>query len=138
MKTNMTMKSSTIVLVIIMVTALLGCTDSTQSQTPKVFHITQEEFSKVAAKEKATIIDVRTPGEVSQGYIKGATVFADVYDPSFKTRIAQLDKNKAYIVYCRSGSRSSSASEYMVSQGFMKVYNLQGGISSWKGETVRD
>lgn len=122
----------------VFLTGLVGCTQSSQSQSAKVFHITQEEFSKVAAQEKATIIDVRTPGEVSQGYIKGATVFADVYDPEFKNQIGKLDKNKAYIVYCRSGSRSTSASEYMVSQGFKKVYNLQGGISMWKGETVRN
>jgi phage shock protein E len=123
---------------VVFMTGMLGCTDTSQSQTGKVFHISREEFAKVAKKENATVIDVRTPGEVAQGYIKGATVFADVYGAEFKNTIEELDKNKAYIVYCRSGSRSASASEYMVSQGFKKVYNLQGGIDRWQGEIVKD
>jgi len=34
-------------------------------------------------------------------------------------------------VYCRSGGRSSSASQIMIEKGFTKVYNLRGGIIAW-------
>jgi rhodanese-related sulfurtransferase len=36
-------------------------------------------------------------------------------------------------VYCRSGVRSAKACQMMGSQGFEKLYNLDGGILEWTG-----
>jgi rhodanese-related sulfurtransferase len=116
---------------------LFGCTNSTQGQNAKFKNINQTEFATILAKEKAVIVDVRTPEEIAQGIIKGATVFADIKAATFAEQIAKLDKSKTYIIYCRSGARSSSAADYMVNQGFTKVYNLSGGIMNWTGETVK-
>ncbi len=76
-------------------------------------------------------LDVRTPGEVNQGKIKGAKV-ANVTAPEFISAINKLDKSKAYVVYCRSGSRSLMACSKMKKAGFEEVYNLRGGYMSWK------
>ena len=35
-----------------------------------------------------------------------------------------MDKNKDYIVYCRSGNRASIASSIMSTNGFLNVYSL--------------
>jgi rhodanese-related sulfurtransferase len=35
-------------------------------------------------------------------------------------------------VYCRSGGRSASAADVLKEKGFTKVYNLDGGITSWQ------
>jgi rhodanese-related sulfurtransferase len=94
-------------------------------------------FEKIRKKEKALIIDVRTPEEVSAGYIAGTTLFADIQSGDFEQKINVLDKSKAYIVYCRSGGRSARAADYMVKKGFSRVYNLTGGIQNWKGEIVK-
>ena len=115
---------------------LSSCTtDSDSSSTaiePKT--INEEEFNKLAKDSNTVIIDVRTPGEVSEGYISGATLFFDYNDANFESNIEKLDKSKGYIVYCRSGGRSSEAAEILTQKGIKKVYNLDGGISNWTGE----
>jgi rhodanese-related sulfurtransferase len=107
------------------------------AQVKTVNNIGQEEFLQLQKDKKVVVIDVRTPEETAQGVIKGAVVFADVNAPDFAAKIAALDTNKTYLVYCRSGARSSNAAQYMISKGFTKVYNLKGGISNWKGEIVK-
>lgn len=114
--------------------SLIGCAGNSNGQTGGGRHITQQEVSSILQQEKAVLIDVRTPGEVSESIIKGATVFADINGRDFEAQINKLDKSKTYIVYCRSGARSTSASEFMTGKGFTKVYNLKGGISNWTGE----
>jgi len=130
------MKNSIIVFAAILF-SLFGCTNSSQGQNPKFKNINPTEVTALLAKEKAIIIDVRTPGETSQGFIKGTTVFADINGATFAEKIAKLDKSKTYIIYCRSGARSSAAADYMASQGFTKLYNLSGGIMNWTGEIVK-
>lgn len=44
--------------------------------------------------------------------------------------IAQVPRQEPLIVYCRIGSRSAKAVEYLLSQGFKQVYNLEGGIEA--------
>ena len=75
-----------------------------------------------AAKD-ATVLDVRTPEEFTEGHVNGA-INLDYYDESFKGHLARLDKSKNYKLYCRSGNRSSKALEIMKSMGFKQVENL--------------
>jgi rhodanese-related sulfurtransferase len=109
------------------------------AEVPKatVQNISQEEFLKIQSQENTIVMDVRTAGEVAEGYIHGATVFADVTGNTFQNDIAALDKNKTYLVYCKSGARSSRAAQMMVDAGFTNVYNLNGGISNWSGPTAK-
>lgn len=108
-----------------------SCTSN--SQVANGFkNISQTEFQKLAKESNTIVIDVRTPGEVKEGYIDGAKLFIDYNSSSFESKIDKLDKSKSYVVYCRSGGRSARASELMAAKGF-KVYNLEGGISSWTG-----
>lgn len=113
----------------------VSCT-STNGQGKSFKNINTQEFKTFSKEKSVVIIDVRTAGEVKDGYIKGATLFLDV-NQDFKEKIKTLDKNKTYLVYCRSGARSSNASAMMIEAGFSKVYNLSGGILGWDGEVVR-
>lgn len=74
------------------------------------------------------LIDVRTPGEVAQGFVKGTDLFIDYNGQNFEAQIDALDKDKAYIVYCHSGNRSTQALNIMAKKGFNKLYELEGGI----------
>jgi adenylyltransferase/sulfurtransferase len=38
------------------------------------------------------------------------------------------------VVFCKAGTRSARALELLVSAGFKKVKNLQGGINAWAKE----
>ena len=77
------------------------------------------------------ILDVRTPEEFAEGYIENA-INIDFYAETFRNDINQLDKNKTYLIYCRSGRRSADALGIMAELGFTEVYNLLGGIIDWK------
>lgn len=97
-----------------------------------------EDISAEAFAEKLTdpdfvLIDVRTPGEFAEGHLKGA-LNINFNDPDFATTMNKMDKDKTYLVYCRSGARSNGAANVMLMQGFKTIYTLKGGLLSWKGE----
>lgn len=84
----------------------------------------------LAADPSVVVVDVRTPAEFNEGHISRA-VLADIKDPGFGDRIAQLDRSATYLVYCHSGNRSGQATAVMAALGFTSVNNLDGGISAW-------
>lgn len=93
-----------------------------------------EELKKIREEQPdAVVLDVRTPAEVRQGKIPGASTI-DMMDRQFTEKIENLDKNKTYLLYCRSGNRSAQACTYMAGKGFTHLYNLSGGISNWPYE----
>lgn len=95
-------------------------------------NITNETFkAKMQDSKQVIILDVRTIEEFQKGNITGAQNI-DVNQQSFKTAIKQLDKDKIYLVYCRSGMRSLKASHILCEAGFTKVYNLSNGYLGWK------
>lgn len=98
----------------------------------QVVQIDAEQLLADLQKKDVVLIDVRTPAEVSSGFIKGTSHFMDINDSDFSSKINALDKSKTYVVYCRSGARSNRAAQQMVQSGFKQVKNLQGGIMSWK------
>ena len=77
------------------------------------------------------VIDVRTPQEYEQVRLQNS-ILINYRDPNFKMEISKLDKNKTYIVHCRSGKRSGKACEIMQEMGFKEVYNVAGGILQWQ------
>ena len=52
--------------------------------------------------------------------------------PDFSKEIQALNKNKTYLLYCRSGTRTRKAADAMQKMGFKHVYMLEGGITAWK------
>ena len=81
------------------------------------------------------VLDVRTPAEYAEGHIPNV-LHIDVQSPAFPEKVAELAKDKPYLVYCRSGARSAAASKYMTSLGY-DATNVKGGILAWKGEVVQ-
>ncbi len=77
------------------------------------------------------ILDVRTEGEFASGHLEGA-VLLDFRSDLFRERLSRLDRDKTYLVYCRTGNRSGSAVSQMEEQGFRNVYHMEGGIVGWK------
>jgi rhodanese-related sulfurtransferase len=115
------------------VATLLSCNSTPEGVTD----IDNETYNKLEAEKNTVVIDVRTPNEVSNGYIKGADLFIDFNGGNFENEIEKLDRSKKYIVYCASGNRSAKASKVFVDKGFKEIYNLTGGISSWEGDIVQ-
>jgi rhodanese-related sulfurtransferase len=100
----------------------------TQAIKDKITVLSPSEFKEKS--QNNPIIDVRTPMEFSQGYIKGAKNI-NFFDSDFAKQINSFDKSKPIYVYCKTGHRSEIASEKMVQLGFKEVYDLKGGIINW-------
>ena len=87
-------------------------------------------FSTAMKTPGTLVLDVRTPAEYASGHLPQATNI-DV-NADFANKIAALDKNATYAVYCQSGSRSGAALDQMTAAGFGHVYDLTGGIGAWQ------
>jgi rhodanese-related sulfurtransferase len=84
-------------------------------------------------KKKVIVLDVRTTQEFNEGDLPNA-VHIDVMDSvAFVQQVSKLKKGKTYLVYCKSGRRSAKAAAIMEQQGFHHIWNMEGGITAWKG-----
>ena len=84
----------------------------------------------IAAGSDVVVLDIRTPQEFNEGIIEGA-INIDFYESSFAATLDTLDKDAEYVVYCRSGNRSSQARKTFESLGFTNVTEIEGGIVDW-------
>jgi rhodanese-related sulfurtransferase len=109
---------------------LTSCSSSTTAT-----NLDAAGFADQITKTDVITLDVRTPGEFSEGHIEGA-INIDVEGASFDSEIANLDKTKSYAVYCRSGRRSTIAVDKMSATGFEKLSNLESGINDWLANSL--
>lgn len=86
-------------------------------------------FAALTDRDGVVTLDVRTPEEFAEGHLPGA-VNLDVSGSDFPARIAELDPEATYAVYCRTGNRSQAAVEYMAQTG-LTVAHLGDGIVGW-------
>lgn len=96
----------------------------------------QQIIASHSENNQFEIIDVRTISEYKSGHIKGARQL-DFYRDDFDQSLAKLDRNKTYLLYCRTGVRSTKTLNKMKALGFSKVYNMQGGILAWDKKTQK-
>jgi rhodanese-related sulfurtransferase len=93
------------------------------------------DAAQMVARGGVHVIDVRTPKETAAGVISGARL---IPIDEIEARAGELPKDKKpVLVYCAGGGRSAAACEFLSSQGFENVYNLEGGFMSWSGPTSR-
>ena len=99
-------------------------------QTPIIKDINKEEVYSLIENKSVNIIDLRTNKEFSQGSIKNSYNI-DFQKREFIDNLNALDKEKEYIIYCRSGNRSEKASLIMKSIGFKIIYHYKKGYNDW-------
>ena len=106
-------------------------------QEQNITALSPKEASALIEKQRGNsdfvILDIRTPGEYQGGHLKDATLI-DYYSKSFVDEIGRLDKEKSYLVYCRSGNRSARSMDLFKKLQFQKIYHLSSGINSWMSE----
>ena len=81
--------------------------------------------------EAIDVIDVREPYEWRIARIEGATL---IPLSTFGARVAELPRDRDLVLYCHHGTRSRAAAEFLVRQGFSRVWNLSGGIAQWSAD----
>jgi rhodanese-related sulfurtransferase len=84
--------------------------------------------------DNVSLLDVRTIPEYKEGHLRDATLIP-VSALANNLGMLKQDKNKKIIVYCRTGSRSVSASRILEANGFTPL-NVKGGIIQLMGEKV--
>lgn len=90
----------------------------------------QEVQQRLENGESINLIDVREVDEVKAGHIPG---IVNIPLGLLEAKLPDLDKNKPYIMVCRSGGRSGQATAFLTSKGY-DVTNMVGGMLAWKGE----
>jgi rhodanese-related sulfurtransferase len=87
------------------------------------------QLNAMLQQEKFRLVDVRTDAEVANGKIAQADAIPLHLLPM---RLSELDKNAKTVFYCQMGGRSAQAASFASSNGFVDVYNVQGGIAAWR------
>ncbi len=95
----------------------------------------RELIKKYVDDDNFVILDVRTPAEFKAGRLDNSTNL-DYYAKTFQKGLDTLDKEKTYLVYCRSGNRSGKTLRFMKKLNFHKAYNMTGGISAWSRQKL--
>ncbi len=99
--------------------------------------INQVEWRKLIANDqKAVIIDARRPDEWVDGVIENALLMNVLELEHFEKEVSQLEKEKNYYVYCRSGKRSVRACQILEDNEIKNTFNLLGGWLAWDGTKV--
>lgn len=110
---------------------MFACSESTNSvsenKTDGVVGVNQ--FERLMQSDHL-LIDVRTPGEFSAGYIKGAKNI-NIQDANFAKQIDSFSTSDPVLVYCKKGGRSAKAYKVLKKKGFSIVYDLEGGFTAW-------
>ena len=97
----------------------------------KMKTINAQELKRwINEKKHFQLIDVREEAEFKQGHIEGAKLIPMTRVPF---QMEQIDKNKPIVLYCLSGMRSQQVGMFLLQElNYEEIYNLEGGINSWK------
>ena len=117
--------------ILLAVLVLIAIIRYLNNRNSNVKRMTGQQALAAHSAGDGVFVDVRTPNEIANGKLSGAKEI-NVTSASFRSQIEKLDKNEAYIVYCRSGMRSARACKIMEQEGFTDVTNVAGGYMSMK------
>jgi rhodanese-related sulfurtransferase len=113
---------------------LTGCGGTEVKNTYQ--QITQEEAKRMMDTQEVIILDVREQNEFDEGHIPGA-VLLSVGLISADTAAAVIpETDSVFLVYCRSGNRSKTASAALAELGYSNIYEF-GGINTWPYEVEK-
>ena len=79
-------------------------------------------------RKPPVLLDVRQPWEYQTCRIEGSTL---VPMNTIPARTRELDPEAETVVICHHGARSYQVALFLESNGFSKLYNLQGGVNAW-------
>ena len=106
--------------------------DQDEDETSMPFkNIGPEEAQQMIASG-AQVIDVRQPYEWMDGHIAEAELVPLDGIYLFGRAISDYPKDRALILVCELGQRSISGAEIALVAGHTRVYNLVGGMSTWR------
>lgn len=113
---------------VLVVPLFAGCTSSGSAYET----LSMDEWkTRLEATPGAYVLDVRTREEYAAGHIPGSALLPHT---EIAERASELpaDKSTPLFVYCRSGNRSTQASEALADMGYTNVVNMgDAGYPDW-------
>jgi rhodanese-related sulfurtransferase len=102
---------------------------SNSEQRGKRYEIDAFTLSQWRQQPTVLLWDVREPAEYAREHIPGATLM-----PLSRFESSQLTQyqDNRIILYCQSGNRSTQALQKLRTAGFQDVFQLPGGLPTWK------
>lgn len=94
------------------------------------FTIPTIDAGQLSTMEKVVVFDAREREEFEVSHLPNAKYVGDK-DFSLKS-VGTVSKTDTIVVYCTVGYRSEKIAEKLKKAGYKNVYNLFGGIFSWK------
>ena len=82
--------------------------------------------------DKGMLIDVREPMEYRKNRIKDAINLPS--SGNLEKAADTINRELVLFVYCTTGYRSKRSAQMLINKGFLRVVNLDGGITAWKKE----
>jgi rhodanese-related sulfurtransferase len=108
-----------------------------QAETGQAQSVSASQFKQILDRHfgdpEVVLIDIRTAKEFRGGHIQGA-VLLDYHARDFVRRLKTLEREKRYLVYCRSGNRSAKSLAIFNKLNFVHVLHLETGIRGWVQE----
>jgi thiosulfate sulfurtransferase len=91
--------------------------------------ISVSQAHEIMASGDATVVDIRNASVFAQGHIAKAQ---NINEENIDAFLQKADKEQPLICYCYHGISSQQAAGFFESQGFKKVYSIDGGWEAWK------
>jgi len=97
-------------------------------------HVEPSHWNKLITDPDILVIDVRNNYEANIGTFKNSIIpgmdnFIDF--PDYVEENLEVSNNKKIAMFCTGGIRCEIASSYLMSKGFPKVYQLEGGVLNY-------
>ncbi len=99
------------------------------SATLKGYQSVSTEEAVRLINEGVQVFDLRSDEEFASGHLSGAK---NIKPEALKESLSTLDKDKTYLLYCKTGTSSSTSCAAMKKAGFTNIKNLQLGLTSWR------
>ena len=87
-----------------------------------------DELDDLLRSGSVHVLDVREGWEYRLGRVPGAV---SIPLGRLAAEAPALPRDKSYAVICESGSRSLSATDFLLSRGFEGAVSVRGGTSAW-------
>ena len=91
--------------------------------------------AKLMARNGALMIDVRETDEV-KALAYDVDGIVNIPLSEFKDRLNEIPQDRAIIVACRSGNRSSQAAKILHQNGYSDISNMEGGMMAWQAKKL--
>lgn len=103
---------------------------------PQVIEISAAELWKKLKgdwkeEDRPAFIDLRNPKEYTREHLTGAR-HLDPEADDFDSKVAKLDRRRAYVVYCQDGADSAKVVATWKDLSFRKLYHLTGGWDAYE------